>query len=218
MSVLSARCLSEREALEKLLNFLAPIAFGLGKPVLATYSRTTIRTLAKAIAKWQLGYTLLAAVEHFILLEQPPPLAPQLSAEQLQEADSLDQFLRSHVPILPPKNSWPSCDVIAMVLFLGTGHPKIKLFFIDVFLKTADPHSFFADSDPAVFSMQIRIQLKNYLMMSFLYLKKTKRSLKSKKKTRSWSKFTSKILNKIISYRYQFFPPGSGSTALVFLF
>ena len=54
--------------------------------------------------------------------------------------------------------------------------------------RAVDPHSFFANPDPAAFLMRIRIQLKklvtNYPTKSFLELKVEKKLIKSKKKTK----------------------------------
>jgi hypothetical protein len=67
--------------LEKLLHFLAPIAFGLGfKPVLAVYNYAVIRSLAMAVSRWHLSYQLLAIVDNFLLLE-PEPISPHQSSQ-----------------------------------------------------------------------------------------------------------------------------------------
>jgi hypothetical protein len=72
--------------LENLLHFLAPIAFGLGcKPVLAVYNYAAIRSLAMALARWQLSYSLLAIVDNFLILEQSMiPPHPSSKADKPQ--------------------------------------------------------------------------------------------------------------------------------------
>jgi hypothetical protein len=109
--------LSEREALDKLLHFLAAIAFGrLSKPILAAFSDTTFQTLATAIARHKLEQSLLANVEkclHF---------APSLKSSETPVhglKDKFSDFVRGAVPAWP-NSSWPSTDLVALVLFIGS--------------------------------------------------------------------------------------------------
>jgi hypothetical protein len=125
--------LSEKEALDKLLQFLAPIAFGLCKPILAVYEEVSISTLTRAFARHQLSYSLLANVDSFLLLKEPS------GGEQLTTgaADSMEDFLRRSISTWPcgssnssnsSSSSWPTCDLVALSLylsiatFLGTLH------------------------------------------------------------------------------------------------
>jgi len=119
--------LSEKEALDKLLQFLAPIAFGLCKPILAVYEEVSISTLTRAFARHHLSYSLLANVDSFLLLKEPP------GREQLTTgaADSLEDFLRRSISTWPSGSSnsnsisnnsissWPTCDLVALSLYLS---------------------------------------------------------------------------------------------------
>jgi hypothetical protein len=121
--------------LDKLLQFLAPIAFGLCKPILAVYEEVSISTLTRAFARHHLSYSLLANVDSFLLLKEPPGM------EQLTTgaADSMEDFLRRSISTWPSGNSnssssissnsnsssnnsnssWPTCDLVALSLYLS---------------------------------------------------------------------------------------------------
>jgi hypothetical protein len=118
--------LSEKEALDKLLQFLAPIAFGLCKPILAVYEEVSISTLTRAFARHHLSYSLLANVDSFLLLKESPGM------EQLTTgaADSMEDFLRRSISTWPRgsssssnsnngSSSWPTCDLVALSLYLS---------------------------------------------------------------------------------------------------
>jgi hypothetical protein len=113
--------LSEKEALDKLLQFLAPIAFGLCKPILAVYEEVSISTLTRAFARHHLSYSLLANVDSFLLLKESPGM------EQLTTgaADSMEDFLRRSISTWPSgtsnssSSSWPTCDLVALSLYLS---------------------------------------------------------------------------------------------------
>jgi hypothetical protein len=113
----SCRCLSEREALDKLLHFLAAIAFGrLTKPILAAFSDTTFQTLATAIARHKLEQSLLANVEkclHFV----SSPKSAKKPAHDLK--DKFTNFVRGAIPTWP-SSSWPDTELVALALFIGS--------------------------------------------------------------------------------------------------
>jgi hypothetical protein len=121
--------------LDKLLQFLAPIAFGLCKPHLAIYDEATMRILAMAIVRHDLGRSLLANVEGFQLFKGQRTLNMQwqekkkghthiLREKLVKDSSCLKDFLQETIPTWPSSScdndSWPGSDLVALAVFLAS--------------------------------------------------------------------------------------------------
>jgi hypothetical protein len=113
---------------------LAPIAFGLCKPHLAIYDEATMRILAMAIVKHDLGRSLLANVEGFqlfkgqgkvtMLWQEKMGYMHMLRKQQLKDSSCLKDFLEDTIPTWPSSScnndSWPGSDLVALAVFLAS--------------------------------------------------------------------------------------------------